>query len=342
MTRVSPTAAVTAGIMFGLAGGLIAGTFLMAPSLAANPAGNVGDKLTVAESELEVASAQANSADSYIADIAEDTVRGRLAGKPVILFTTPDVNEEDYGHIEWLSKIAGAPSVTRVKLTDTFLTQDSAEPLKALAASTLPAGVQLSEDNRSVGTHMGELLGASASTAPTTLTSGEQPEGEATAEEPGEGDAGDVESAADTDTETQTAAEPVSQEERTLVFGALKEAGYIDFEGEVPASAATVLVTGGSDGRDDSFRVTQYVDFARALDASGLPTTVAGRLPAAGPDGLIGRLRTNQKDALTVSTVDSIDRFYGRLATVLATVEQVGGGSGAYGSADKTDAVAPA
>ena len=84
------------------------------------------------------------------------------------------------------------------------------------------------------------------------------------------------------------------------------------------------------------------MDFARALDKSGLPTTVAGRLPSAGPDGLIGRLRTNQEDALSVSTVDSIDRFYGRLATVLATVEQISGGSGSYGTANKTDAVAPA
>ncbi|MCI6207360.1 MAG: copper transporter, partial [Corynebacterium glucuronolyticum] len=171
MARVNPTAAVTAGIMFGLAGGLVAGTYLLAPSLAGSPIGGVSDKLAVAEQEAQIYEAQANSADSYISDIAEDTVRGRLTDKPVVLVTTPDVNEEDFGHIDWLSTIAGAPSVTRVTLTDTFLTQDSAEPLKSLAATTLPAGIQLSEDNRSVGTHMGELIGATLSEAPTNVAS---------------------------------------------------------------------------------------------------------------------------------------------------------------------------
>lgn len=337
MARVNPTAAVTAGIMFGLAGGLVAGTYLLAPSLAGSPIGGVSDKLAVAEQEATVYEAQANSADSYISDIAEDTVRGRLADKPVVLITTPDVNEEDYGHIDWLSTIAGAPSVTRITLTDTFLTQDSAEPLKSLAATTLPAGIQLSEDNRSVGTHMGELIGATLAESPTNVVSAT---GSADAE-PAEGE-GETEGEAEGDGNQEASKSPVRQEERDLVFGALREAGYIAYDGELPTAAAVVLVTGDSDGRDDSFRVSQYVDFARALDKSGLPTTVAGRLPSAGPDGLIGRLRTNQEDALSVSTVDSIDRFYGRLATVLATVEQISGGSGSYGTANKTDAVAPA
>ncbi|MGS2665767.1 copper transporter [Corynebacterium glucuronolyticum] len=336
MARVNPTAAVTAGIMFGLAGGLVAGTYLLAPSLSGSPIGGVSDKLAVAEHDAAVYQAQAQSADSYIADIAEDTVRGRLADKPVVLITTPSVNEEDFGHIDWLSKIGGAPSVTRITLTDSFLTQDSAEPLKSLAATTLPAGIQLSEDNRSVGTHMGELIGATLSESPTNVAAPSDSPSSEQSESPE--DEGENENQGGQKPSTS----PVGQDERNLVFGALKEAGYLSYEGDVPTAAAVVLVTGDSDGREDSFRVSQYVDFARALDKSGLPTTVAGRLPAAGPDGLIGKLRTNQEDALSVSTVDSIDRFYGRLATVLATVEQISGGSGSYGTADKTDAVAPA
>ena len=43
-----------------------------------------------------------------------------------------------------------------------------------------------------------------------------------------------------------------------------------------------------------------------------------------------------------VSTVDSVDRAVGRMATVLAVREQLEGESGAYGSAESAEAASPA
>lgn len=300
-----------AGLSVGVAAGAALGTYIIAPNLpggsAETSAATRADAQT-AEKERDIAVAQADSADSYIGSLTEKAVSGALTDTPVIVVRTSSAEDEDVAAVGWLLKKAGALDGGTITLEEKFFAQDSADALKNIVTSTLPAGAQLSVDQLEPGTHAGEAMGA----------------------------------ALVMDRET---GQPFADvQDRALLLTALKEAGFIDFQsGTIRPAPAVVLITGDADGggqdSESGFVPTQQAHFARALHSQGMATVVAGRINSAADSGLIGQLR---EDDAPVSTVDSISREYGRLATVLAVAEAVEGGSGAYGSAASAEAAGPA
>ena len=68
---------------------------------------------------------------------------------------------------------------------------------------------------------------------------------------------------------------------------------------------------------------------------------LAGRIHTAADTGVIGRLRANPDAAENVSTIDSVNRTWGKMATVLSVREELAGRSGAFGSAASADAASP-
>ncbi|QGU07293.1 Copper transporter MctB precursor [Corynebacterium occultum] len=295
---------ILAGLTFGLAGGVTLGTLVIAPNMP-----DQADSQQVGEVDplvAEINAAQADTADAFIAEQAEELVAGSLAQRPVLVMHDADADEEDLGNVIWLLHKAGAVDAGRIKLNAQFFSQDGADQLKSIVANTLPAGAQLSEDALDPGTHAGNALGAALLLDPGT-------------------------------------AEPMATpEERALLLESLKGSGYLDYEqGTILPAQTIVLITGGNDGSGEgAFAAQNLANFAISLDEAGNGAVLAGRITAASDTGAIALTREWAADR--VSTVDSLSRTYGRMATVLAVREQLDGGSGSYGSAaSATDGAAP-
>ena len=128
-----------------------------------------------------------------------------------------------------------------------------------------------------------------------------------------------------------------SVDDRAQLLQALRKAGFIDYEDGTMRPAQAILLVTGSE--KEGYSTETLGTFAEALEEVGGNTVVAGRVEQAAPDGVIGSLRGSDSQ---VSTVDSVDRSFARMAAVLAIAEQLDGGHGAYGSAASAEAAAPA
>lgn len=128
-----------------------------------------------------------------------------------------------------------------------------------------------------------------------------------------------------------------SVDDRAQLLQALRKAGFIDYEDGTMRPAQAVLLVTGSE--KEGYATETLGTFAEAIDEVGNNTVVAGRVEQAAPDGVIGSLRGADSH---ISTVDSVDRSFARMAAVLAVAEQLDGGDGAYGSAASAEAAAPA
>lgn len=295
-----------AGLGFGVAAGLAAGVLLIAPNLPGGPSQTTGGGQPEPDAQereaAEIDAAQADAADAVIDSLAEDAVAGTLEQRPVLVLRTEDAADDDVGNIRWLLDQAGAIDAGDITLNERFFSQDGADQLKSIVANTLPTGSQLSEESLDPGTHAGDALGAALLLDPETT-------------------------------------EPrASGEERALVLESLAEAGYLEYEqGTILPAQGIILVTGDSDGSGEAaFSAGTLANFARTLGEQANGAVLAGRIQAAADTGAIGQLR--EEEAEQVSTVDSAERTWGRMAAVLALAEQFDGGAGAYGSANSATA----
>lgn len=302
-----------AGAGIGLALGAGLGVFLLSPNIpGAMDTGASSD--TVASSEYESLEAEgkfaqrkAEAADEVVAAAGQDIINGVLDEQPVLVLATADASDEDVEKLRASLQRAGAIDSGLIKLSEKFFTQNGADQLKTIVANTLPAGTELSADNRDPGTHAGQALGAALTFA--------------------EG----------TDTPNSTT------EDRGLLLETLADAEYLEYEsGTILPGQAIVMVTGsGSTASGADFVAKNQAAFAEALDEAGGATVIAGRVGHDEASNVITQLRGSDSTAGAVSTVEAVDQTWGRLATVLAVAEQLEGGSGAYGFSENADEVLP-
>ncbi|MBZ8177720.1 copper transporter [Corynebacterium sp. 3HC-13] len=295
-----------AGLGFGVAAGTLLGALVISPATAGLGDGGANKaQLAEAEDHAKIAEAQANSADSVVSELASDAVKGTLDGKPVLVIRTNDATDDDVNAINNLLKSSGAENAGTLKLTELFSSSNGADRLKSIVANTLPAGAQLNTKDLDPGTHAGDALGAALLLKP---------------------DSND----------------PIaSDNDRKLLLEALKGEGFIDYQdGSIKPARAVVIVNGDSDGSgESSFASGMLSNFSRALAVQSKATVVAGRIHTASDSGVIGQLRgSNIKE---ISTVDSLDQDWARLATVLAINELLQGKHGNYGAAASADAAVP-
>ncbi|WP_276651777.1 copper transporter [Corynebacterium vitaeruminis] len=301
--------AVIAGLAFGLAGGVALGTYVLAPNLAGGSNAtqtSLESQLADARQQVEIADAQSKSADGFIDSVSGAALTDKLKDRPVLIMRTADANDDDVqGVKDDLSK-SGAVDSGTITLTDKFFSQEGADGLKNIVSTTLPAGAQLNTDQLDSGTHAGEALGSALML-------------------------------------NKDSAQPqATTEERAIVLGGLSEGGFIQYdEGTILPAQVIVFVLGDDDGSSDTFTTTNEVAFARALDTRGSGVVVAGRIHTASDTGVIGQLRDNALALEAVSTVDSVDQAWGKIATVLAAKDQLDGKAGAYGAAASAKAAAP-
>lgn len=160
---------VAAGLGWGIAAGVALGTLLVAPAMETATGGTEASSPTEAGEDAAASNAfaddQVADANDLIASRGDAMIDGVLDGVAVTIIRTASATDEDAAAVRWKANAAGASNSGGLTLTDKFTAMASADELASIIANTLPAGTQLSEDNRDPGTHAGQSLAAALTTA---------------------------------------------------------------------------------------------------------------------------------------------------------------------------------
>ena len=302
---------VMAGTTIGAAAGLLLGTYFLGPAsenrlhtgeAASASSGEKAGKSGEATVDPRV-QAQADAADSFIAQHSEELVKDQLQDRPVIIVQTFDADKGDVDAVADLVKKAGAKEAGRVTLQEKFLKPEGGDELKSIVSNVLPEGAQLSEDKRDPGTHAGEAL------APALLL------------------------------DKESGKPQTNDADRALVLKSLRDAKFIDYkDGTIVPAQLVVLVTGDGEGlADPGYEGAAVSAFATALDGLGNGVVVAGRAASASESGAVGKIRADEHAKGQVSTVDNVDTAAGRVATIQAAADQLKNKAIAFGAADNAD-----
>jgi hypothetical protein len=239
-----------------------------------------------------------SAASEFDAQMAPRILRDTLASKSVVLFRTPDANDDDVDGLSRLVGQAGGTVTGTVSLTQEFVDANSAEKLLSVVNSSIvPAGAQLSTTSVDQGSQAGDLLGIA-------LLIPKDP-----------------------------AVAAVNDEQRDTVLAALRETGFVTYGDEHIGAANTALVvTGGALGDDAGNNGATVARFAAGLAPHGNGTVIAGRDGSGSGTAAVAVTRADAGLSDAVSTVDDIDTESGRITAVLALHELLGGGKpGQYG-----------
>ena len=296
-----------AAIFLALALGIVLGaTKISSPILS----GLQSDKTDLSSQNTQLSTdntsltARVSSDDKFSASVANLAVRGTLPNATVVLITTADADPGDRDAVLNLLARAGAKVTAQIQLTASFSDPSHADDLRTLAARVLPTGAKLPAVSQ-VGAVAGGLL---ASVLLTDST------GKATA--------------------------PAAQ--ATSALSALASGGFLQASGTVVPGRLVIVLTGGAvTGGSEADRASAIGDMAAQLKTAAAGVVVAGSSGSDGATGTVGTVRANTAESAVVSTVDNVDTTSGRLATVLALVEQNGGGVGRYGFASSAQAQIP-
>ncbi len=100
------------------------------------------------------------AADDFDKQMSGRIVKDALAGKSVVLFRTPDADNDDVAAMNRIVGQAGGIVTGTVALTREFVDANSAEKLRSVVNSSIvPAGAQLSTTLVDQGSQAGDLLG---------------------------------------------------------------------------------------------------------------------------------------------------------------------------------------
>ncbi|MCL2536389.1 MAG: copper transporter [Nocardiaceae bacterium] len=247
---------------------------------------------------------QLTAADGFDSAVSDRILRDTLAQRSVIVITTPDADPGDIEGVQHSVAQAGGSVTGRVALTQSFVDSVNGDQLRTTVTNVIPAGIQLRTGAVDQGSLAGDLLGAVLLLNP------------------------------------QTAQPQTTPEERTLALDTLRGGGFINYEGNVqPAQLAVVLTGSGDPDNAGGNRGAVIARFAGALDGRGAGTVLAGPPAAAEGNGPIAVARADAALSAVLTTVDDLDREAGRITSVLALQEQLGGGSGRYGTGPGATAV---
>ncbi|HEY5878598.1 MAG TPA: copper transporter [Nakamurella sp.] len=296
-----------AAVFLALALGVVLGaTKIQSPLLA----GLRDDNATLSSQQGELSStnedltARLAADEKFAGSVAALTVRGTLPNTNVVLVTTAAADPNDRDALLSLLNRAGATVTGQIQLTSDFSDPLRADELRQIAATTLPTGAQLPEVPQA-GAVAGGLL-ASVLLAP----------------------AG--------------GAPVASADQGAAVLAALQSAGFITVTGTPAAGQSVIVLTGAqAAGGSEADKAAAVAAFANQLAQTATGVVVAGRTGSAEATGTVGVIRGDTALSGTVSTVDNIDTDTGRIAAVLALVEQNGGGQGQYGFEGNAQAQAP-
>jgi Copper transport outer membrane protein, MctB len=200
---------------------------------------------------------------------------------------------------------AGGAVTGTVALTREFVDANAADKLMSVVnSSILPAGSQLSTTSVDQGSQAGDLMGI-------VLQVNKNP-----------------------------AVPPVDDMQRETVLAALRQTGFITYPAKLGAANTAIVVTGGRLGDDAGSPGATVARFAAALAPHGAGTVVAGADGSASGTGAIAVVRADGGMSATVSTVDNVDMWSGRITTILALRDLLNGAhTGQYGTGESAQAL---
>jgi Copper transport outer membrane protein, MctB len=239
-----------------------------------------------------------SAAGEFDALMSPRILKETLAGKSVAVFRTPDAVGDDVAAVVRLVGEAGATVSGTIALSQQFVDANAAEKLLSVVNSPIvPAGRQLATKLVDQGSQAGDLLGI-------TLLRDRNP-----------------------------AVPAIDDTQRETVLAALRDTGFITYGSErIGAADAALIVTGGGLGEDAGNQGATVARFAAGLAPHGTGTVIAGRDGSASGTAAIAVTRSDAALTGAVSTVDDVGSQSGRITSVLAVGELVGGGRpGQYG-----------
>ncbi len=248
--------------------------------------------------------ARVASDDKFSASVGNLAVRGTLPAATVVVISTADADPGDRNAVLSLLGRSGAKVTAQIQLTTNFSDPSHADDLRTLSARVLPTGAKLPAVSQ-VGAVAGGLLASVLLTDKTGRTA-------------------------------------TKADQATAALSAFAGGGFLQTSGVVVPGRLVLLLTGAAvTGGSEADRAASIADLAATLKLSAGGVVVAGRSGSEAATGTIGVIRGNAASSAAVSTVDSVDTSSGRLATVLALVEQNGGGVGRYGFGTSAQAQIP-
>lgn len=290
-----------AAVFLALAVGVVLGSGLLSNTLLSGLRDDKHDlqnQINTLTDQKNALNEKLSAANDFDGQVAGRIVHDALAGKSVVLFRTPDADNDD---VEALTRIVGQAggSVTgTVTLTQEFVDANSAEKLRSVVNSSIvPAGAQLSTKLVDQGSQAGDLLGIA-------MLINRDP-----------------------------AVPPANDMQRETVLAALRDTGFVTYQGEGIGAANTALVvTGGPLGSDAGNQGSTVARFAAALAPHGSGTVLAGRDGSSSGTAAVAVTRADAGLASAVTTVDDVSVESGRITAVLGLQELINGGrTGKYG-----------
>ncbi|MGE2835791.1 copper transporter [Mycobacterium sp. SMC-4] len=232
------------------------------------------------------------AAADFDAQMAPRILAGNLRDKSVVLFRTPEADDDDVEALVRLVGQAGGRVSGTIGLTTQFVEAHAAEKLLSVVNSPIvPAGAQLNTATVDQGSQAGDLLGIS-------LLINKDPR-----------------------------ARPVDDAARDTVLNTLRDAGFITFGAERIGAADTALVvTGGALGDDAGNQGATVARFTAGLAQHGSGTALVGRDGSASGTAAVAVARSDSALNNAYSTVDDINREPGRITAVLALGDLLAGG----------------
>ncbi len=231
------------------------------------------------------------AADDFDKQMSGRIVKDALAGKSVVLFRTPDADDDDMAAMSRIIGQAGGTVTGTIALTRQFVEANAAEKLRSVVNSSIvPAGAQLSTTLVDQGSQAGDLLGIA-------LLINRNP-----------------------------VVRPADDAQRETVLAALRDTGFLTFQGgQIGAANTAVVVTGGALGDDAGNEGSTVARFAAGMAPHGSGTVLAGRDGSATGTAALAVTRSDAGMAADVTTVDDINSEAGRITTVLALQNLING-----------------
>ncbi|OBG60779.1 MULTISPECIES: copper transporter [unclassified Mycobacterium] len=292
-----------AAVFLALAVGVVLGSGFLSDTLLSSLRDEKRDlhtQINGLNDQKNVLNEKLSAANNFDTQLGGRMVHDALAGKSVVVFRTPDANDDDVASVSKIIGQAGGAVTGTVSLTSEFVEANSAEKLQTVVnSSVLPAGQQLSTKLVDQGSQAGDLMGIALLI------------------------------------NTNPAVPPVDEPQRDTVLAALRETGFITYQpsDHLGAANAALIVTGGSLPQDAGNRGVSVARFAAAMAPHGSGTLLAGRDGSATGGAAVAVTRADAPMNSAVSTVDDVDTAPGRITAVLGLHDLINGGHpGQYGT----------
>jgi Copper transport outer membrane protein, MctB len=262
------------------------------------------DKL---RAQIAAQDSQLQANDAFTAEVTRALVPNQLAARTVVVVALPGVDKGQITPVTQILTQAGATVTGSVRLSAKYVDPKNTSALEDLALRLVPPGVTFA-DKATPMQRVATVLAASLV----------------------------VDDASKAGQVDNDAAE---------VIAGMSDFGAIDTTGE-PSRRAELVVVLAPPAPDPPTTDTDAANAAMAtlpevLDQRSRGAVVSGARLSAAKGGFVAVIRSAGNNRKGLSTVDDVDTSPGRLATVLALVEQVRKGSGDYGSASGVDGAIP-